>query len=48
MTNVVNEKRKEFGKLLQEYVFGLGKGPGAGRDGVIGNFPEYVSFEAAN
>ena len=47
MTNV-KERKKEFGKLLQEDVSGLGKGPGAGRDGVVGNFPEYVSFEAAN
>lgn len=36
-------RKKQFGKLLEEDLFDLGRGTGAGGDGVIGNLPEDVN-----
>ena len=52
MWNYIHEKscegKEEFGKLSREDLFGLGRGPGEGRDGVLGNSPECVNFGAAD
>lgn len=47
VVRAVKVRKKQCGELLQEDVFGLGRCTRAGRDGVIGNFPEYVNFRAA-
>ena len=41
-------RKRQFGKLLQEAPFGLGRGTEAGRDGGVGNFPECMNLGAAN
>lgn len=44
VVSAVKVRKKQYGELLQEDVFGLGRETRAGMDGVIVNFPEYVNF----